>query len=188
MIRYPPFFWCRAVSQVQVLNEFYKAQSESQYMFWVPDLRRINVRFLLFNKIALLFSSELLICVFSVQCFAEHHIAFTSRYSSNCAFQVQHHGLMWLPVTISDYDGSMFPAPSPHCFSVKINFSWKELCHPLPIICYCPLSLSSTCWCSDCQRRVIWFWKAFSSVNALGYFQLYLDLCITALNCYFRLY
>lgn len=188
MIHHPPFFWCWAVSQVQVLNKFYKVKSESQYVFWVPDPRRMSVRFLLFNKIALLFSSKLSIFVFSVQSFAEHHVAFTSRYSGNCAFQVQHHSLMWLPVTTFDYDGSVFPATSLHRSSVKFSFSWRELCHPLPVICYCPLSLSSTCWCSDCQRRIIWFWKASSSVNASGYFQLYLDLCITVLNCYFGLY
>lgn len=187
MIHHPSFFWCWAVPQVQVLNKFSKAKSKSQCMFWVPDPKRISIRFLLFNKIALLFSSKLSICTFSVQSFAEHRIAFPSRYSCNCAFK-WHHGLMWLPVTIFDYDGSVFPATSPHRSSVKFNFSWRELCHPLPVICYCPLSLSSTCWCSDCQRRIIWFWKASSSVNALGYFWFYLDSCITVSNCYFGLY
>lgn len=104
------------------------------------------------------------LCVFSVQYFAEHHTAFTSRYSSNCTFRVTHPGLMWFAVMIPDYDGSI--STSRHHPLVKHSFSWRELCHPLPVVCYCPLWLSTTCWCPDCQRLIVWFWKASSLVNA----------------------
>lgn len=108
MIHHLLFFWCWGLSQVQIVDTFYKAESERQCMFWVSDHRRNSIRFLLFKKTAL-FGFEPSLCVFSVQSFAEQHTAFTSRYSSNCAFQVTQPSLMWLPVMIPGFDGSLLP-------------------------------------------------------------------------------
>lgn len=158
-------------------------------MFCVLDHRRIGVNILAVQQNSSAFQLQTWYQYFhSVFFHTEQHIAFIFRYTCNCASQVQRYSLMWLPVTLSDYDGSMFSAISLHHFSVKFDFTWKELCHPLPIICYCPFSLSSTCRCSVCWRLIIWFWKASVLVSTLGYLHFYLDLGIAVLNCYFGLY
>lgn len=114
---------------MQILDTFCKTKSERQYMFWVSDHRRTSIRLLLFNKTAL-FSFELSRCVFSVQSFAEHYTAFTSRYSSNCTFQVMQPSLMWLPVMIPGFDGSLFPhlAVAPWSNTVSGGGNCAALC------------------------------------------------------------
>lgn len=131
------FFWCWVLSQVQILDTVYKTKSERQYIFWVSDHRRTSIRFLLFNKAAL-FSFELSRCVFSVQSFAEHHTAFTSRYSSNGTFQVMQPSLMWLPVMIPDFDASLFPhlAVAPWSNTVSFGGSCAALCPSLATVLF----------------------------------------------------
>lgn len=155
-----------------------------QYKFWVPDPR--SIRFLLFSRIALFFSSELGICVFSVHSFTEHYIALTSRYSSNSAFQVQHHNMMWLSVMIFDYDRSVFPPISPHHVSPNLISAGGS-----SAIRFLSFAIVLFCWVQPVDVLIaegIWFWKASSLVSASGCIGVYLDLCTTVLNCYLGLY
>lgn len=126
------FFWCWGLSQVHTLLYplilFIRQNQRDSICFEFLTIEG-SIRFLLFNKTAL-FSFEPSMCIFSVQSFAEHHTAFTSRYSSNCTFQVLKPSLMWLPVMIPNFDGNLFPhlAVAPWSNTVSVGGSCATLC------------------------------------------------------------